>query len=62
VASGFEVKLKKNLLGAFGARALARAIIFFLIFPHKAGAGCHPIKGNKKKLRSPSREAGNCLF
>jgi len=48
VASGFEEKLKKNLLGAFGATPACGGLIIIFNFPHKTGAGCHQLKGNKK--------------
>jgi len=49
-------KKLKEIIGAFGACALTRNNNSFLIFSH-SGAGCHPFKGNKKKLRNPTREA-----
>jgi len=49
---GYEGKIKEFIRRLRRQRARARNN-YFLIFPHKAGAGCQPIKGNKKKLRSP---------
>ena len=53
-ASGYEVKIKKEFMGAEGARMRKRAILFNLFFPHsRRQIFIHPKRMVSRSARRP---------